>query len=258
VAKNLDKFERKELKHPDQFVSFWTHFWAQASRVLAANSRQMIVGVAVLALVIVSTVAYAQVRARRAEVASQALARIDHIATADLLPADAVATPPKDDGLPHFKTDKERLEAALKEVEAFLTTNTSSRLRPEALLHKGAYLLGLGRFDEAVAAYTQLLEGNADQRLRLLANEGLGYALEAKGDLDKAAAAFGRLREGTGTDAKLDGFYQDRALYHQARLTEIKGNRADAAKIYRELLDKAPNSSLRDEVYNRLAVLESK
>ncbi len=127
------------------------------------------------------------------------------------------------------------------------------------MLHKAAYLMGLLRFDEAVEIYTQLLASDLDRGLRFLAQEGQGYAYEAKGDLDKAAAAFTRLGDGPAKDAtKLDGLYQDRALYHQARISEIKGNRTDAAKLYREVLDKAPATSLREEISNRLAVLESK
>jgi tetratricopeptide (TPR) repeat protein len=255
VVKHID---RKELKKPDQFVTFWTRFSAEAARVLASRGKAVAVGAAALAVVIVSMVAFTQVRARHAEHASQALARVDRIATADLLPADS-ATPVKDDGVPHFKTDKERLEGALKELDAFIAANPRSGLRAEALLHRGSYLIGLQRFDEAVATYQQLLGSDLEPALRFLAQEGLGYAFEAKGELDKAADAFTRLADLAGKDSsKGEGFYQDRALYHKARIAEIKGNRADAAKLYREVLDKAPTTSLRDEISNRLAVLESK
>ncbi|HEY2902987.1 MAG TPA: tetratricopeptide repeat protein [Polyangia bacterium] len=257
VAKHID---RKELKRPDQFVSFWTKVSADASRILASQGRAVAIGAAALAVVIVATVAFTQVRARRAESASQELARIDRIANADLLPADgSAAAAAKDEGVPRFKTDKERLEGALKELDAFIAANPSSGLRAEALLHRGSYLLGLQRYDDAVVAYTQALSGGPAPPLRDLAQEGLGYAYEAKGELDKAADAFSRLGDAAAKDsARADGFYQDRALYHKARIAEIKGNRADAAKLYREVLDKAPGSSLRDEISNRLAVLESK
>ena len=256
MAKNISK---KELKKPDQFVSFWTALSADVSRLLQSQGRAIAVGAGVLAVVIVATVAFTQVRERRAERDSQALARVDRIATADLLPADG-SSPAKDEGIPRFKTEKERLEGALKEADAFLAASPHSALRAEAQLHRCTYLGALQRQDEAIAAYTQLLAGGGlEAPLRFLAQEGLGYAYEAKGDLDKAADAFARLSDLASKDsAKLDGFYQDRALYHKARMAEIKGNRADAAKLYREVLDKAPGTSLRDEISNRLAVLESK
>jgi len=256
VVKHID---RKELKKPDQFVSFWTKVSSDAARVLASQGRAVALGAGALAVVIVATVAFTQVRARRAEHASQSLARVDRIATADLLPADGTAPAVNEDDVPRFKTDKERLEGALKELDAFIAANPGSGLRAEALLHRGSYLLGLQRYDDAVVAYTQLLGGSLEPSLRFLAQEGLGYAFEARGDLDKAADAFARLGDLASKDSgKAEGFYLDRALYHKARIAEIKGNRADAAKLYREVLDKAPGTSLRDEISNRLAVLESK
>ncbi len=93
------KLDKKELKKPDQFVSFWTDFSEKAGRFVAARGRQVAIGAAILAALIVSAVAFAQMRARGAQVASQALARVDRIATADLLPADSAA-PPKDDSVP--------------------------------------------------------------------------------------------------------------------------------------------------------------
>ena len=75
----------------------------------------------------------------------------------------------------------------------------------------------------------------------------------SKGDLDKALAAFTKL---AGDNPK--GFYHDRSLYHQARIAERKGNPAEAVKLYKEVLEKSPQTALRDEISNRLAVLETK
>ena len=52
------------------------------------------------------------------------------------------------------------------------------------------------------------------------------------------------------------GPYKDRAAYHKARIAELRGNAEDAKKLYREVLDKNPTTSLREEITNRLAVLD--
>ena len=102
---------------------------------------------------------------------------------------------------------------------------------------------------------TAILDGKLDDRLRFLARDGLGYAYEHKGDLDRALATFSKL----GDDASsMSGFYKDRAMYQKARLTELRGNRDEAARLYHEVLDKNPTTSLRDEITNRLALLELK
>jgi tetratricopeptide (TPR) repeat protein len=254
VAKNINK---KELRRPDQFVSFWTRASERLGKLIVERKKPVLVGIGVLAGVVTATFIFAELRERAAIRSSQMLTRVEKIATADLAPAEGTA---KDDGVPHFKTDKERLEAALNEVDAFLAAEPHSQLRREAQLQKAGFLLDLQRPDEAIPVYTELLSSRLEGNLRFLAQEGLGYAYEAKGDLDKALATFATLGDGSG-DAKAagaGGFYRDRALYHQARIAERKGNPAEAAELYKEVLDKAPTSPLRDEISNRLAVLEPK
>jgi tetratricopeptide (TPR) repeat protein len=259
VAKNISK---KELKQPDQFVSFWTRFSAQAGKFLNERRKPVLIGIGGLAGVVTATVIYGELHERSAMRASQALAHVEKVATADLIAADGTA--PKEDGLPHFKTDKERIEGALKDVETFMTADPRSPLRREAELQKAGLLLDLQRPDEAIPLYTEILSSRLDQNLRFLAQEGLAYAYEAKGDLDQAAAAFAKLGDGDSgkADTKGEGvkvpFYRDRSLYHQGRIAERKGNPAQAVKLYKEVLEKTPQSPLRDEISNRLAVLESK
>jgi len=248
VAKGI----KKELKRPDEFVSFWTRFGEEASRFYAANKRPIIVGATALVTLIAGSIAFSEIAEHQAVRATQALDRVQKIATADLVPAGGTA---KDDGLPHFATEKERVEGALKELDGFLAAEPHSSLRPQALLQRGELLLALDRADDALAVYDGLLRDKLDDRLRFLAREGLGYAWERKGDLDKAQAAFSKLGDDA---ASMGSFYKDRAPYQQARIAELKGNQDEAARLYHEVLDKNPTTSLRDEITNRLAVLELK
>lgn len=243
---------KKDLKRPDEFVSFWTRFGEEASKFYAGNKRALIIGATAAATLIAGSIVFSEIAEARAVRATQALERVQKIATADLVPA---GSPAKDDGLPHFATEKERVAGALKELDGFLAAQPRSRLRPEAELQRGELLLALDRPDEAIAVYDALLGDKLDDRLRFLAREGLGYAWERKGDLDKAQQAFGKLGEDA---AGMGSFYKDRAPYQQARIAELRGNREEAARLYHEVLDKNPTTSLRDEITNRLAVLELK
>jgi tetratricopeptide (TPR) repeat protein len=194
-----------------------------------------------------------------------ALGRVDMVANAELLPEGAPkegAAAGDEDTVPRFKTDNERAGAALKEVEDFLASHRRGPLRPEAMLKRAGLLLDLGRADDAIAAYQDVLASDLSANLRFVAQEGLGYAYEAKGDLDKALGAFTALgappasKGGEAADGL--GFYQDRSLFHQGRLAERKGNSAEAARLYKEVLDKQPTTPLREEIANRLAMLEPK
>jgi tetratricopeptide (TPR) repeat protein len=252
VTRHLD---RKQLKNPDQFVSFWTRVAAvvSARRVLVIASA---VGILALGLGIWGTTVLVTKRAARA---SYDFGRIERIASADLLPATGEATkpPPTDDGLPHFKTEQERMEAALKEADAFIASHSGSRLKDEAQLLKAKYLLAMGKPNDAIPLYRELLGGGLDSRLRFLAEEGHGYALEASGQVDAAITAFGTLADEA---QKSGGFYRDRALFNKARLLQNKGGSSvkDAEKLLREILEKTPTTPLREEINDRLATLEGK
>lgn len=239
----------KELKQPDQFVSFW----GQIGQKLVANKGAVIgVVVAVLGGTAAAWGAQSYMQGR-GERTTQAFGRIQRVATAALIPEKGDA-PKFTDDLPHFKTERERLEAALKEADAFLAAHGGSALKEEALLLKARYLVGLGRAAEAATAY-QELRGSVDERLRFLALEGLAYAHEESGQLDKAIEAFGALA----AEAKSSGnFLRDRALYNKARLLERKGDRKEAEKVYREALADVPTTALKEEINDRLAALEGK
>jgi tetratricopeptide (TPR) repeat protein len=245
------KIQRKELKQPDQFVGFWARVSTSIATFANTHSRALVIGATALATVIAGSVAMSQISERRAVRASEALERVRKIATAELVTAGAT---PKDDGVPHFQTEKQRLEAALAALDGHFTS-LRAPLGAEATLVRGSLLLDLGRAQDAAAGYEKLLDGNLDRRVAFLAREGLGYAYEQLGKMDQARATFAKLGEGTDVG---DGFYKDRALYHQARLAEKAGNPSEASRIYKEVLDKNPTTSLRDEITNRLAVLDLK
>ena len=243
------KIRRKELKQPDQFVGFWTRVTMSLADYANAHSRALVIGITTLATVIVGSVVIAQVSEGRAVRAGEALDRVRKISTGDLVVA---GTPPKDEtGFRTIATEKERLEGALAALDA--TFKERAPLGPEAMLVRGGLLLDLDRADEAISVYEKLLSGKLDGSLKFIAREGLGYAYERKGKLTEAQAMFAKLGGEGGGD-----FYKDRALYHQARLAELGGNRADATRIYHEVLEKTPTTSLRDDITNRLAVLELK
>ena len=249
------KISPKELKRPDQFVDFWSRTSEAVGNYMSSHMRALIVSLTALATVVAGSVALSQVSERRSIKAAEALDRVQRMANAEI--ATPGATPPADDGIPHLASEKAQLEAALKELDGSFS-GPHGTLHAEAMLVRGSLLLNLDRAAEAVTNYQTLLADNLDRRLHFLAQEGLGYGYERLGKLDEAQAAFVKL----GTDASgqggMGGFYKDRALFHQARIAELRSNPADATRIYHEVLDKNPTTSLREEITNRLASLEMK
>lgn len=255
----------KELKQPDEFVSFWTQVGAKLSQ----HRGKVITVVVATVVAFAGGWAVSTYRASQAAKATEAFARIERIATAELLPekaADGKAQPGKDkappsreakaedDGIPRFKTENERLEAANKEADAFIAAFGSARLGRKALFGKASRLLVLGKPDEAAAIYNDLAGTETDPDLRPMQQEGAGAAYEAAGKLDEALRVYSALADTSGAG----GFYLDRALFAKARILEKQGKAKDAEQALRDILSKVPKTLLRQQIDDRLAILTEK
>ena len=254
VAKALSK----ELKQPDEFVSFWTHFGAKVSQ-----HRKKVIAILVAAAVgLIVGWGLSAYRSAQAAKATAAFARIDRIASAELLPekepsdkAKADKAKTEDDGVPRFKTEQERLEAANKEADAFLATFGSEGLGRKALFGKASRLLVLGKAADAATLYDTLATSETNPDLRAMEQEGAAAANEAAGKLDDALRSYSALAD---ESQRNGGFYLDRALFAKARVLEKQGKAKDAEQALRDILTKVPKTLLRTQIDDRLAILTEK
>jgi tetratricopeptide (TPR) repeat protein len=259
VAKALSK----ELKQPDEFVSFWTHFGAKVSQ-----HRKKVIAILVTAAVgLIVGWGLSTYRSAQAAKATAAFARIDRIASAEMLPEKEPsdkAKPDKaktedakteDDGVPRFKTEQERLEAANKEADVFLATFGSEGLGRKALFGKASRLLVLGKAADAATLYDTLATSETNPDLRAMEQEGAAAASEASGKLDDALRAYSALAE---ESQRSGSFYLDRALFAKARVLEKQGKAKDAEQALRDILTKVPKTLLRAQIDDRLAILTEK
>ncbi len=242
----------------DEFTSFWGRVGGQA------RGRLLPIGIGVAAAAIFALVSYTTTRMSegKKERASRDLARAAKIYGAQLkneeaepfldkakeLQAQAGQDPGGEEDIPRFKTQSEKLEAALKEVDP-VTTSAPQPTAQQAGLARAALLIDLGKYDDALKVYDDYLATAKDSSLRFLARQGRAVVLESKGNLDGALAELKVLE----TEAP---FYAPRAQVQQARLLAKKGDRAGAEKLLKGVLDKSPSTGLREEVNGRLASLE--
>lgn len=248
----------KELKQPDEFVSFWTHLGAK----LAQHRGKVITVLVATAVAFGGGWVLSTYRAAQAAKATAAFDRIERIATADLLPekpektddAKAKEAKTEDDGVPRFKTEKERIEAANKEADSFIATFGSAGLGRKALVGKASRFIALGKPDEAIAIYNDLSGSETDLDVRPMQQEGAGAAYEAAGKLDEALRVYSALADASAAR----NFYLDRALFAKARVLERQGKAKDAEQVLRDILSKVPKTSLRQQIDDRLAVLTEK
>jgi tetratricopeptide (TPR) repeat protein len=169
--------------------------------------------------------------------------------------AELVTTgePPQTDEenpVPRFKTEKERADATLKELDAFDQKFGRSSTADEATLFRASVYYDLGRIDDAAVAYEKFIKGAHPSPLLSSAKEGLGLCRERQGKLDEALTLYQQLEPKTGD------FYRDRALWDQARVWQKKGDKKKASDRLKELVAKVPGSPLKDEAQTQIAQLE--
>lgn len=253
MAKSDSKKAGSLAARPDPFVSFWSRAY-QAIAPYVTRAMLVIVAGLVIAVGAWGTSLWLE---GRKEKATEQLGEAVKIAEAELLPKDGKdAKDPKaqpgeeDTDVPRYKTAAERAEAALKSLDELDKKYGSTPAAMRGLLVRAGLLFDLHRYADAEAKYREFIgKGPAEDSLRALAQEGLGMCAEERGDLN---AALGGFVAQAGSP-----FYRERALWNQARIYAKQGNKQKATEIYKDLLAKAsPQSTLRDDIQNRLAALE--
>jgi predicted negative regulator of RcsB-dependent stress response len=244
----MSKYTRKPRQKPqDEFVGFWDRLFRAAEPYARAIGITVLTAGVLIAVVWVVT----NWMERKAQAATEAFGRAVRIYEAEL--AGAGEEPPKADEenpVPRFKTDKERAEATLKELDEFDKKYGRSATADEATLFRAGVYFDLGRVDEAAATYQKFLKAAHASPLTTTAQEGLGLCKEQQGKLDEALAQYQALEPKTGD------FFRDRALWDQARVWVKKGDKKKAVERLKELVAKMPTSPLKDDAQNQLAQLE--
>lgn len=230
----------------DKFLTFWQKIldWLIA--------RSPMIGLLILVVVVALTAAWGvkSMLASRKEKAAEQLSKAVKIAQAELLRDTESSSP--DNELPRFKTEKERAEAAIKALDKLRADHGGSEAADHAALVRASILMQQGKYDEARAAYEEFLKKPVqNEALYGAAREALGLCAEAQGKIDEALKIWQEAAASPNA-----GFYKDRFLFAQARLLVQKGEKKKAAELYKDILAKSPQSTLKDEINNRLLALE--
>jgi predicted negative regulator of RcsB-dependent stress response len=145
----------------------------------------------------------------------------------------------------------EEATAALEGLGKLLQEYPGTPAAQEAELFRAHLFYQTGKFPEAAQAYEGLLASPLGSRpsWRQLISESLSYSYETQGDFAKAAAALQPLVEqGAGI------VHPDLAI-RLGYLYEKAGNRQDAAKVWRRLLETSNNPALAPFLKEKLAAV---
>lgn len=223
-----------------------------ADRILP-HIKKILVGVIVLAVVLFVIFGIRAFKHRKEEKRTAMLAEVMSVARRPVGPElpNIPGMPPQPAGKP-FATVKERADAVLDAMAKAGTDGGPS--------FRGAMLLDAGKIDEAIAEYRkgEKLPGIDG----VIAREGLGVALEAKAaavDKNDAAGRQKLLEEALAVYMTMQpdeaGPRRAYALYHQGRLQQALGKKAEAKAAFEKAKELGASTDLPPLIDQRLASL---
>lgn len=237
------KYTRKQLRKPDEFISFWSKVF----ETVRENAPRVIVSVLVAILIVAGVWTWSYFASARAAKTTGAFAKAFDIYNQTVFPMET-KLPPSEDGIPRFKTNKAKLEASDKEFTKVLG-QAGGGLKPVASLMRAGVRYELGRYTEAIKDYKAFLASGSQPQLKYNAREGIAYCYEGLKQWDKALAAVRELPR--------DGEKKWRAMYHEGRLLAKKGQKKDAVKVLKKVVEGAKAEFLKERAGDQLTLIES-
>jgi hypothetical protein len=210
---------------------------ARATQWMRRNLRTLVGSTAAVGLAALAWFGWTHWQAARAADASDQLARALLAELGRVVPEDQDKRSEEDKKLDVrrvFRTLEERDKAALEGYHRVVSADRTSGPGILARLGEAGVYLEARRWDDALAAYAEVLASKlaaADVDVKARALEGKAFALEGKGQPDEALARFTELAELPAPSFKI------LAQYHRGRLLSQKGG-ADRDKA-KEILGQA-------------------
>lgn len=237
----MKRTERHHLKENEL-----AHTLAAATDFFETHKSQVVLGVVAVVVVAAGIGLYAVLSGRTDTRGEDLLAEAKVALNAPVVPLSAQAG--GDDGsLPaaatlgatgSFATQEAKLEAALPKVKAAADAYPDSPAGIEARYHYAAALAGLGRHEEAVAQFDQVIERAGTGSLYgRMAAFGKADTQARAGQVDAAIASWKALADSG--DASLP---KDAILMELGRAYQAKGNVEEARKTFTQLVDEHATS----------------
>lgn len=165
-------------------------------------------------------------------------------------PAPGSAPPVQPPGT--FRTERERLEAALPKLQAAADAYPDSEAGITARFHLAAALAELGRFAEAEQRYNEVAQKAGSRSIyRQTAKLGIGEAQLAQGKGDAAMTTFKELSTDTNSQLPVDG-----VLMQLGRAAIAAGKSDEATRAFTRVVDEFPQSLYVSEAREKIASLK--
>ena len=209
------------------------------------------IGVLVVALALGGFAAWKASRdARGTALLASALAVAEAPVVTPPPPAPGSAPPVQPPG--SFRTERERLDAALPLLQRAADAYPDSDAGITARYRLAASLAELGRYPEAEQRYQEVAQkAGAKSIYRYTARLGVGEAQLAQGKGDAAVTTFKDLASDTNSTLPADS-----VLMQLGRAAEVAGKKADATRAFTRVVEEFPQSLYAAEAKEKIAGLK--
>jgi TolA-binding protein len=239
----MKRTERHHLKE-NELVQF-----ANRTRE-AIDARQREVGVAAIAVIIVSIAAIGYFAWQ-----SRVEGRAGALLVEAIIVSDARVGPPPAPGTPatgpSFPTDREKHEAAAAKFKAVADQYPSSDAGLFARYREGATQMALGNTKEAAAAYQQVIDRAGSKLYGQMARLGLAEAQTREGQYDSAINTYKGLADNKDGPLPVDGI-----LMQLGRTYLEAGKATEAQQTFNRVVEEFPESPFSGDARKELDSLK--
>jgi tetratricopeptide (TPR) repeat protein len=239
--------ERRHLKDNELAIAL-----AQANEWRTQNRKPVTMALVALVVIAAAAIAFITWRNSRESSARAMLAAamvVNDARVASPAPPTPAgnATPPAPVQAPNtYPTEKAKLEAALPKFLAAADAYPGTEPGQTARYHAASTLVGLGRFDEAVAQYDRVI-ADGSGLLSQMARLGKAEAQLRASKYDAAIASFKELSDRTDV-----GLPKEAMLLELARAYKLAGKSDDARKTLTQIVEQHADSPFASEAKTEL------
>jgi len=233
--------KRKERHHLKE--NELVHFFESLRDTWETRQREIGIAAVVLVVLVAAGLGIAALRSREQSQGTALLAEARVVLNTQVTP---IGVTTGEGGLPlsatigatgSYPTEEAKLTAALPKLQAAADAYPDSRAGIEARYYLGGALAALGRYDDSVQAFDDVIRRTGGDNLYgRMARMGRAGALADAGKLDEAVTAWTEL------SAQDEAYPPDAVLMGLARAYTAKGDTEQARQTLNEIVDQYPDS----------------
>ena len=241
--------ERHKLKENE-----FAYTVARTRDMVQQRQREITMAGSIIVAAVVLVGGFFMYRSTRNDKANTLLAGALAVAEAQVVmpPPPAPGSPPPVQPPGTFRTEKDRLDAAVPRLQQAADAYPNTEAGITARYRLAAALAELGRYAEAEQRFTEVVQKTSQKDIyHDTARLGLGEAQLAQGKGDAAIATFRDLSSDTNSKLPVDG-----VLMQLGRAALTAGKKDEATRAFTRVVDEFPQSMYLTDAKDKLAQMK--